>query len=248
MNNSGIDIISVIFLGIAVVIFLYLRSILGSRTGNERNTYDTYRNDGNEQSPSTRDRREQDNVITMPERTDHHDAGDETQAMPPVNMDEQIEKYAEADSPLAKGLRAIADADDEFVPTDFMDGAERAYEMIISAFSEGDKRMLKRLLAKDVFIGFTEAIDAREANNQTMTTQFVGFDNISMLEAGIEDKQAEITVKFKSSLIRIIKDQAGTVIEGNEKEIEKVTDIWTFARPLSGRDPNWKLIGTKSES
>ena len=247
MNNSGIDIVSIIFLGIAVVIFLYLRSILGSRTGNERNTYDTYRNDGGEQNSNTRETRHgQDNVITMPER--HETADNSGPETPPINIADQIAKHAEADSPLAKGLQEIADADQDFIPDQFMDGAERAYEMIITAYSEGDKRLLKRLLAKDVYEGFVAAIDEREANNQSMTTQFIGFDKVALLEAGIEDKQAEITVKYKSSLIRIITDQDGTVVEGNDKEIEKVTDIWTYARPISGRDPNWKLIATKSES
>lgn len=35
MDNNGLDIVSVIFLGIVVVIFLYLCSILGSWIGNE---------------------------------------------------------------------------------------------------------------------------------------------------------------------------------------------------------------------
>ena len=69
-----------------------------------------------------------------------------------------------------------------------------------------------------------------------------------MLEAEIENKQSEITVKFKSSLIRTVYGSEGEIIEGDEKEIDKVTDIWTFARAANGRDPNWKLIATESES
>ncbi len=45
--NGLTDISSVIFLVVAVVVFLRLRSVLGRRTGNERPPYDPYtRRDG----------------------------------------------------------------------------------------------------------------------------------------------------------------------------------------------------------
>lgn len=238
MDNNGLDIVSVIFLGIAVVIFLYLRSILGSRTGNER----PYNPDSTDQTHSKRD----DNVVSMP--TQHRENREQAPEQPEINIDEQIRKYAEDGSALSDGLHEVAKADSSFDPEQFMQGAERAYEMIITAFSEGDKRTLKKLLAKDVLSGFSAAIDERENQGQTMATQFIGFDKVAMLEADIENKQTEITVKFKSSLIRTVYGAEGEVIEGDEKEIDKVTDIWTFSRAANGRDPNWKLIATESES
>ena len=238
MDNNGLDIVSVIFLGIAVVIFLYLRSILGSRTGNER----PYNPDTSDQTQSKRD----DNVVSMP--THHRENREQAPEQPEVDIDEQIRKYAEDDTVLSTGLHEIANADKNFDPEQFMQGAERAYEMIITAFSEGDKRTLKKLLAKDVLTGFSAAIDEREGKGQSMATQFIGFDKATMLEAEIENKQSEITVKFKSSLIRTVYGSEGEIIEGDEKEIDKVTDIWTFARAANGRDPNWKLIATESES
>jgi predicted lipid-binding transport protein (Tim44 family) len=238
MDNNGLDIVSVIFLGIAVVIFLYLRSILGSRTGNER----PYNPDTSDQTQSKRD----DNVVSMP--THHRENREQAPEQPEVDIDEQIRKYAEDETVLSTGLHEIANADKNFDPEQFMQGAERAYEMIITAFSEGDKRTLKKLLAKDVLTGFTAAIEERESQGHSMSTQFIGFDKATMLEAEIENKQSEITVKFKSSLIRTVYGSEGEIIEGDEKEIDKVTDIWTFARAANGRDPNWKLIATESES
>ena len=245
MNGNGLDIISIIFLGVAVVIFLYLRSILGSRTGNEHQHYDPFGSDKAENTSQRDVNQDHDNVVTMPDRREAEDTAHQTQE---IDVSEKIKKFAQESSDLGDGLTQIANADQTFDPDQFMEGAEIAYEMIISSFSEGDKRTLKRLLAKDVFAGFSDAIDQREAQNQTMTTQFVGFEKVSMLEAGLEDKQAEITVKFKSSLIRYIQGQDGDIVEGDEKAIEKITDIWTFSRSVSGRDPNWKLISTKSES
>lgn len=241
MDNNGLDIVSVIFLGIAVVIFLYLRSILGSRTGNER----PYNPDSAEKN-SQNQHRDNDNVVTMP--THNRDNREPMPERPEININDQISKYAADDSALSNGLFDIFNADKAFEPEQFMQGAERAYEMIITAFSDGDRKTLKKLLAKDVLTGFSTAIDDREGKGHTMTTQFIGFDKVTMLEAEIENKQSEITVKFKSSLIRTVYGSEGEIIEGDEKDIDKVTDIWTFARAANGRDPNWKLIATESES
>lgn len=244
MNSNGLDIVSVIFLGIAVVIFLYLRSILGSRTGNERRPYDPLGGESTENN-RPRDMANDGKVVTMPERRDQEaDHRDE----PEIDRAGQIAKFAAEGTPLAQGLNEIVNADPDFEPEGFMKGAERAYEMIITAFSEGEKSSLKRLLAKDVFAGFSAAIDEREQKGEEMVTQFVGFDQVTLLEAELENKMAEITVKFKSSLIRYLIGSDGELVEGDEKSIEKVTDIWTFSRPVTGRDPNWKLISTKSES
>lgn len=248
MNSNGLDIVSVIFLGIAVVVFLYLRSILGSRTGNERQPSDPYNRENTEKGTGHSPAREHDNVVTMPERPGGESMPQGQHMRPKPDITEQIKKFADDGTSLSDGLSDIANADEEFDPEEFMAGAERAYEMIITAYSDGDKRTLRRLLAKDVYTGFSEAIDEREAEGQQMTTQFVGFDKITMLEAELEDRTAEITVKFKTSLIRYITDADGTIIDGDEKLIEKITDIWTFARTAGGRDPNWKLISTESES
>lgn len=246
MNSNGMDIISLIFLGIAVLIFLYLRSILGRRTGNERTHYDPYNQDDRKSKEIPTKTNDNDNVVQMPEQRSSPEFREPPQ--PVRDIKAEIGKFAEAGTPLNKGLLNIADVDEEFDPTSFMQGAERAYEMIITDFAEGNKRSLKKLLARDVYNRFAESIDSREKAGETMSTSFIGFDKVTMLEADLNGKQAEITIKFKSSLVRSVHNREGEVIDGDETNIEKITDIWTFGRNASSRDPNWKLIATDSES
>ena len=40
--------------------------------------------------------------------------------------------------------------------------------------------------------------------------------------------------------------KAGGVIPGDPKRIKEVTDIWTFAREVASRNPNWRLIATQA--
>jgi predicted lipid-binding transport protein (Tim44 family) len=59
-------------------------------------------------------------------------------------------------------------------------------------------------------------------------------------------KNANITVKFVSQLISATRNRDGKIVEGDLKKVREVTDIWTFMRDMSSKDPNWKLIATEA--
>ena len=59
-------------------------------------------------------------------------------------------------------------------------------------------------------------------------------------------RNAQITVRFRSKLVSVTRDKDGNVIDGNAERVTDITDIWTFARDLSSRDPNWKLLATEA--
>ena len=55
-----------------------------------------------------------------------------------------------------------------------------------------------------------------------------------------------LTVRFVSQMISVTRDKAGTIVDGNPDKVADITDVWTFARDVTSRDPNWKLVGTGS--
>jgi predicted lipid-binding transport protein (Tim44 family) len=77
-------------------------------------------------------------------------------------------------------------------------------------------------------------------------TRFVSIDTSEITNAELRGKTAQVTVRFISQLISATRDRAGTVIDGNADKVTEVTDVWTFARELSSRDPNWKLVATEA--
>jgi predicted lipid-binding transport protein (Tim44 family) len=230
------DIYTIIFLALAVFIFLRLRSVLGQRTGRERPPYDPY---------SPRDAMRgatNDNVVTLPGR-----AGDTAQK--PVETADPAERWkgiAETGSALAAGLDSIAREDKTFDVKHFIAGARAAYEMIVLAYAEGDRRTLKNLLAREVYEGFEAAIKERETKGETVESRFVAIDKSDIAGAELRGRTAQITVRFVSQLISVTRNKAGNAIEGNPEKVTDVTDVWTFARDLSSRDPNWKLVATEA--
>jgi predicted lipid-binding transport protein (Tim44 family) len=143
-------------------------------------------------------------------------------------------------------LVAIAKAAPGFDPEHFIVGAKAAYEMIVTAFAQGDRATLKNLLASDVYDGFVSAIAAREADHRKAELTFVGIEEAKMTAAGLEGRTARISVRFISELITCTRDREGKVVEGDPTEVQTIRDSWTFARDVSARDPNWKLVATEA--
>lgn len=239
--NEIFDVYNLIFLALAVFIIFRLRSVLGKRTGKERPPFDPYSKTDRQEKPQA-DQRQSDNVIPMPGQTDVHPAEHEQ----PPSDDMVIEKVAPAGTALNDALRKILSVDRTFEPEPFLQGARSAYEMIVVAFAEGDRKSLKSLLSKDVYEGFITAIDEREKRGETIESTFVGIDRAEIVEAALKGNTAQVTVKVQSQLISATRDKSGEVIEGDPSKVTEVVDIWTFARDTTSRDPNWKLVATES--
>ena len=232
------DIYTIIFLALAVFIFLRLRSVLGQRTGRERPPYDPYSARDAVRSPAT------DKVVSLPPRP--AEAQPSRPVEPAPAPADRWKDVAESGSSVATGLDAIAAADPNFDVKHFITGARAAYEMIVTAFAEGDRRQLRSLLSREVFDGFDAAIGERENRGETAETRFVSIDGSTITSAELRVRTAQITIRFVSKLVSATRDRSGSVIEGNADKVTDVTDVWTFARDVSSRDPNWKVVATET--
>jgi len=234
-----VDIYTIIFLALAVFIFLRLRSVLGQRTGSERPPYD--------RAAPTVVQRTQDNnnVVPMPGAVI-----DQAPLAPSADVApaDRWKGVAEPGTPLAAGLDAIVAQDSSFDPRHFISGARSAYEMIVLAFANGDRRALKDLLSGEVYDSFDTVIKDREKHEQKTETRFVSIDKAELVSAEARDRAAQLTVRFVSQMISVTRDKTGTIVDGNPDKVADITDVWTFARDTSSRDPNWKLVGTGSAS
>lgn len=238
------DIYTLIFLALAVFIFLRLRNVLGQRSGGERPPYDI---------PPSREavKREAaanagaDKVVPLQPRPVGQ--GAETTLDLAAEAPAERWKALIADGVSSKGLEDIVKADPSFDLAEFVAGARSAYEMIVTGFAAGDRRTLKDLLSSEVYAGFDAAIRERESRGETSETRFVSIDEIKLVDASLEARtSAQLTLRFVSQIVSVTRDKAGEVVDGNAEKVTDVTDVWTFARDVSSRDPNWKVIGTEA--
>jgi len=228
------DIYTIILLALAVIIFIKLRSVLGQRTGRERPPFNPYA--ARETRPAG------DKVVALPSRSGEPAPAKANDKPAP----DRWKGIAQAGSPVAKGLDAIVAEDRSFDPQHFIAGARSAYELIVTAYADGDRRNLKNLLARDVYEGFEAAIRDREQRGEVAETRFVSIDSADLIGAELRNKTAHVTMRFVSQLVSVTRDKAGAVIDGSPDKVTEVTDVWTFARDVTSRDPNWKLVATET--
>ena len=231
------DIYTIVFLALAVVIFLKLRSVLGQRTGRERPPYDPY-----SARDAVRPSGGNEKVVALPGRPSEAPP----KPVADVAPSERWKDIAEPGSAVAASLDQVIATDSSFDPKHFLTGARAAYEMVVTAFAEGDQRTLKNLLSREVFEGFEDAIRERQARGETVETRFVSIDKADIVGAEVRGRSVQVTVRFVSQLVSVTRDRAGAVIEGSPDKVTDVTDVWTFARDVSSRDPNWKLVATEA--
>jgi len=176
-------------------------------------------------------------VVTLPRR----DGAEDEQRLA------EIDGIAKPDTAVNGALRNLVKSDPSFRPREFLNGARMAYEMIVMAYADGDRKSLKNLLSKEVYDGFDAAITDREKRGEVVKSTFVGIDKADIIQIAMKDNEAQITLRIVSQLISATYDNAGALIDGDQETVAEVTDIWTFARDIRSRDPNWKLIATESE-
>lgn len=222
MESGGfLDII--FFALVAGFLILRLRSVLGRRTGHQQKPRDV----------ATRGRREDDppgRVIELPDRTR------KTPEAEAITADDKV----------AAGLTQIQIADPSFDPAEFLNGARAAFEMVVHAFATGDTGTLRSLLSDEVFASFQTAIKARLEKGETLETTVVSVKSADLTEASLQGRIANVTIKFVTEQVNVTRDTAGNAVEGDPNRVTEVTDLWTFARDTRARDPNWKLVETRS--
>jgi predicted lipid-binding transport protein (Tim44 family) len=215
----------VLFAMVAAFLILRLRNLLGRRTGNERRRPDPI-------TARTAAEEARDKVLSLPERARPAPREDAAPAAPGGD--------------LAGGLAQIKSVDPNFDAERFVAGARTAFEMIVEAFARGDSASLRPLLSDEVFAQFDGAIKAREQSKETLATTLVGIREAEIVDAGVDGRTAQVAVRFVSEQINVTHDAGGRVVDGDPSAAATVTDVWTFARNVRSRDPNWSLVATRS--
>lgn len=144
--------------------------------------------------------------------------------------------------PLERDLAKIPN----FNKSVFIKGAQKAFEMILSAFSKGDAKTLAALVDKNLLVKFEDVIKERKSQGMTAETDLIGFVETEVESVKfVDDNKVCLVVKFVSEQVNLLKNSEGEVVEGDENYVQKIYDTWTFEKSLNPRINNWLLCSTK---
>ena len=219
--NEGFDIVSLVFLVVAVVVFLRLRNALG------------------------RDTKGQTSRVGMVERWHAlHKKVEKQQKMlkEPAKMDGFTTELADV-------LRKITrKTDGSFDHGEFLSSAKDVYKTIVLAYADGDVNSLKKFLTPQLFSSFNKIIEQRKSRHEVSRARVQKIENAQIIEATLVEQRASITVKFVANLLMFVRDGEGKLVEGDSEKSQAMTDIWTFEKDLQSKDATWYLCGTEVAS
>ncbi|MCB2094494.1 MAG: Tim44 domain-containing protein [Rhodobacteraceae bacterium] len=218
MSNAVIQLL--VLAGIAIFLILRLKNVLGTREGFEK--------------------------PALPSRSDPSAARKSKFEVIEGGPDRDITDHTPEGSESAKALAQMKQVEPGFSVSQFLQGARGAYEMILMAFEKGELDQIRPFLSEEVYESFVGVVDARKAKGLTVTAEFIGIREVTLLDAEFDPNTGEgdVTVRFAGELISAARDSAGQVVEGNPKELRRQRDTWTFSRIMGSSDPNWRLVAT----
>jgi len=211
---------------VAGIMLVRLYTVLGRRTGHEREPQDRLRRieaGGSQAAPAEK-------AIALTDRN--------TAAAQQPNDGENA----------VPGLAEIKLADRSFEAGHFLEGAREAYRLIVTAFAARDRETVRPLVNDEVYSTFEAEMRGHEERKEVVNYAFVGFTDVRIIHAEMKVRDAEITVRFGAQFVSSTTGPTGAVVEGDAKAVRDVADIWTFARNTRSSNPNWTLVATTSAS
>ena len=215
MNPALIELI--ILAGIAVFLFLRLRSVLGTREGFEK-----------------------------PRMQPKNDAPKRDFKVVDGGEDKDITDNVDKNSKSAEALKLIKSEDENFTVNEFLSGARSAYEWILMSFEKNEIDEIRELLSEEVAEAFDAVVDQRVSQGLTIEAEFIGIREMKLVEAtySSKTKTAEISVSFVGEMTSVVKNSSGETVEGDSKQIKRQKDTWTFSKDIKSSNPNWLLVAT----
>ena len=218
------ELVNIILLAmIAGFIILRLRAVLGERTGHEPD-------------------QEGQSMHRSPDQSTPHNRDIEEKINNTINVDFGRNLSAT----VRENLIDVCKIAPDFNVDNFMQGAGIAHQMILESFWAGNKEGYAPYTSDEIRQQFDDAIDMRAKDGVTLENKLVETIKQDIDEIYLSGTTGEITVKFVSQIIAITRDSNGEVVEGDESDTVRVTDLWTFAKDLKSDDPTWDLVATRA--
>lgn len=216
---------------IAAGLVFWLKTILGTRHGEERERPNPFSGIGQGQKDRARPA-PLDDVI---------DDG-----MAPIFQKPVLPRNVTiASAGVEKSLEEIAKADPGFDLSGFATAVQDAFAIIVESFGSGDRDTLKNLLEPKVYAAFDGALAQREKEGHTMSTEIHAIRRVEIMDASVQGDKAYVTLRFVADETCVVKSSDGAILSGNPDRITEMNDIWVFAKPVKSRDPRWFLSETR---
>ena len=220
MNN--IPYIDILILAmIAIFIINRLRNVLGKKTGNESDIVEKF---------------------TQRKNTFKESEPDSVSGQKVSKADKSVKKNLHSDKEINSTINEILKIDNNFEINSFYEGAKKAFEFILTEYSNNNLKALEKLVSKNIYKAFENQINLRAKKKEKLDITVISVKNPEIKEVYLEKKYvAHFKLLFDSEQIQTTKNSKSDIIDGDSNQILQIKEIWTFSKNLKSSDPNWVL-------
>ncbi len=220
MNN--IPYLDILILAmIAVFIINRLRNVLGKKTGNESDIVEKF---------------------TQRKNTFKESEPDSISDQKVSNLNKNVNKNLHSNKKINSAINEILKIDNNFEINSFCDGAKKAFEFILTEYSNNNLKALEKLVSKNIYKAFKNQINLRSKKNEELEITVISAKNPEIKSVNLEKKHiAYLKLLFESEQVQITKNSKGEIIDGDNNQILQIKEFWTFSKDLKNTDPNWIL-------
>ncbi len=134
--------------------------------------------------------------------------------------------------------------DPSFNEKDFLKGAQNFFEMVIDSFVKGDLKNIEMYIDDKLIKNFKVVIDERLQEEESLKIDIIKMVSIDIKDVKKLKNLLRVSVLFESEQIKVLKDNKGKIIDGDQEKSILVKDIWTFEKKIQSKDLNWILVET----
>ena len=220
MNN--IPYLDILILAmIAVFIINRLRNVLGKKTGNESDIVEKF---------------------TQRKNTFKESEPDSISDQKVSRLNKNVNKNLHSNKKINSAINEILKIDNNFEINSFCDGAKKAFEFILTEYSNNNLKALEKLVSKNIYKAFKNQINLRSKKNEELEITVISVKNPEIKSVNLEKKHiAYLKLLFESEQVQITKNSKGEIIDGDNNQILQIKEFWTFSKDLKNTDPNWIL-------
>ncbi|KAG7377749.1 Mitochondrial import inner membrane translocase subunit TIM44 [Phytophthora pseudosyringae] len=150
------------------------------------------------------------------------------------------------ETPMGVAIKEIRRAEPDFILEEWKENIEEiVLPGVLEAFLRGNSRDLKKWFGEAAYSRVNIAIRERKSEGLVMDPHVLSIDNVEVIEATAEDKQAPIILmRFQAQQINCIRNREGEVVEGSEDEVLAYYYIFAFQRDYDEEQETlrWRIV------
>ena len=216
-----------ILAAVAGFLFYQLRSVLGQTPHDKNKNTKTSKKS---HSLSDRFNPKKDNILDITKASDDYEHRF-IKVSPDINRDDIIQT-----------LNKIKIRYDNFDLNKFIEGAKGAYDMILESFNKNLPEEIKIYMSEDIYHNYRHLLDSYAEKNYKFETVVTRIDKAVITSVQTNEVSARITVELSAYNISCLKDETGTIIQGDPDNVMPVIDIWVFERHYSADNSAWTVV------